>query len=178
MIPLLPETCELTRLQKEASNTRYRNSWVYGTGYNTRRPDSYQVMTIGSHTVTINATTPKLYELIAETDKAQNEKPRKVNHKQAPLHGFVEDVRTGSHKEHIICDYEVNGKHPEFDRIVVDYKTIFHDCLCGKAWLEAHYKDIIPEPTIEISIDGKSLSVNGNYKKGLIKEFIKVNKGV
>lgn len=44
--------------------------------------------------------------------------------------------------------------------------------LCGKEWLEAHANDVIPEPLIEIFIDGKSISVNGNYKQGMIEGFM------
>lgn len=32
------------------------------------------------------------------------------------------------------------------------------------------------EPTIELRVSDKTLSVNGNYRKGLIKEFVKANK--
>jgi len=32
------------------------------------------------------------------------------------------------------------------------------------------------EPTIDISCNGKSLSVNGEYKRGMIKEFVKANR--
>jgi hypothetical protein len=44
--------------------------------------------------------------------------------------------------------------------------------LCGKAWLKEHENFEYPEPTIEISINGKDLHVNGNYKKGLIGDFV------
>ncbi len=156
-ILLIAEICERTRLQKEwsdlSSGTRYRNSdtWVYGTGYNTRRQTSYQSMTIGNQTVTLNATLPNLYELIAEVNKVVTEKPRKPTiTKRDMVYTNSSDTRFNAYKEP----------------------------LCGKDWLEAHYKDVIPEPTIELSIDGKTLSVNGNYKKGLIKEWVKANKGV
>lgn len=56
-------------------------------------------------------------------------------------------------------------------------KIVFHDCLPGKAWLEAHYQDIIPEPSFELLVDGKSVAnINGNYKRGMIKQLIKANK--
>lgn len=45
--------------------------------------------------------------------------------------------------------------------------------LVSKEWLEQHINDEYPEPLIEISVDnGQSLHVNGNYKKGLIGDFI------
>ena len=47
-----------------------------------------------------------------------------------------------------------------------EYETRYHDCLCGKDWLKEHENDKYPEPTIDISIGDKSISVNGNFKKG------------
>lgn len=49
---------------------------------------------------------------------------------------------------------------------------VFMQPLCGDKWLKEHEHFEIPEPTIEISIDGKTLPVNGNYKKGLIAGFM------
>ena len=88
-----------------------------------------------------------------------------------PLPAFVETERIGSHQEWI----ETTPKHG-FHRTVEEYTTNFKPCLCGKDWLEAHYKDEYPEPTIELSVNGKTLSLNGNYKTGVIKAFCKANK--
>ena len=52
------------------------------------------------------------------------------------------------------------------------YERVFNDCLPGKAWVEAHYQDVIPEPTIEVSIDGKAHKFNGTYKRGIVKELL------
>lgn len=53
------------------------------------------------------------------------------------------------------------------------YKMVFHDCLPGKEWLEAHYQDFIPEPTIEILVDGATIAnLNSNYKRGMIKQIL------
>lgn len=182
---LLTETCERTRLQKEWAEqvgTRYRHSdtWVYGTGYNTRRPASYQTMTIGNQTITLNATLPDLYEIIAEVTKAQTEKPRKASVKAATFQpNLIEQVRVGSHHEYIKWNHETNEsetsnkpKKGYSHRVENDYATVYHDCLVPKSWLKKHEHDEYPEPTIELSIDGKSLSVNGNYKKGLIAGFM------
>lgn len=81
---------------------------------------------------------------------------------------FVQDIRVGSHSEWV----ETTPKHG-YHRIVEEYTTKFHDCLPGKEWLKDHYKDEYPEATIELAIDGKTLSVNGDYKKGMIREFMK-----
>lgn len=80
---------------------------------------------------------------------------------------IIERVRVGSHRE----PQELYGR--TFNRIVEDYETIYHDCLPGKEWIKSHEHDLDNfEPTIEIVIDGKSLAVNGNYKKGLIPGFM------
>jgi hypothetical protein len=52
-------------------------------------------------------------------------------------------------------------------------ETVYHDSLVSKEWLEAHLKDEYPEPLIEIIVNnGKSISVNGNYKPKMITEFM------
>jgi len=35
---------------------------------------------------------------------------------------------------------------------VVDYKTVYHDSLVSKEWLEVHINNPYPEPTIEFAI--------------------------
>ena len=172
---LLPQTCEFTTLQTEAKGTRYGESWVYGTGYNTRRRESYQTMTFGGFNVSILATSPKLYDVIADVQRVANGKDRKVSFKPYPLSSFIETVRIGSHQE---PDSWIanDGKEYHSTRTITDYTTNFRDCLCGKEWLEAHYEDVIPEPTIELSVNGKSLSINGNFKTGMIKSFCKGTK--
>ncbi len=105
------------------------------------------------------------------------------NHKSKPTYHqlyfplFVEDVRVGSHNEYhhrkIWKDGEyIEDKKHGFNIVIDDYETVFHDCLPGKEWLEAHYKDVIPEPTIEITVDDKAFSANGNFKKGMIENFM------
>ncbi len=89
----------------------------------------------------------------------------------SPLPAFIKTVRIGSHQEWI----ETTPKHG-YHRIVEEYTTHYNDCLVPKSWLKKHEHDTLPEPTIEISADGKNLSVNGNYKVGVIKEFVKANR--
>jgi hypothetical protein len=84
------------------------------------------------------------------------------------MDAFIKQVRLGSHQEWVSTDDKGHGYH----KIVDEYTTHYNDCLPGKKWLEAHKHDEYPEPTIELSIDGKSLSVNGNYKKGVIAGFM------
>lgn len=86
---------------------------------------------------------------------------------QLPMDAFIKTVRIGSHREWVVT----TPKHG-FHRIVEEYTTHYNDCLPGKKWLKAHEHDNYPEPTIELSIDGKSLSVNGDYKKGTIQGFM------
>ncbi len=84
----------------------------------------------------------------------------------------IEQVRTGSHQEFIATDDKGHGYH----NLVNEFKTVYHDCLVSKSWLKKHEHDLDGyEPTIDISIDGKALSVNGNYHKGMIRDFLKVN---
>ncbi len=102
-----------------------------------------------------------------EITKAQTEKPQKQSYGKAQPLLFITQEHIGSHKQEI--GMRGGRRHYEY---VDDYKTVFHDCLTGKEWLEAHYKDEYPEPMIELSVDGKNLSVNGDYKKGMIAGFM------
>lgn len=55
-----------------------------------------------------------------------------------------------------------------------DGKIVCDDCLPGKKWVKAHYKDKYPESTMELRVDGKmALSLNGDYKKGMIQTALK-----
>jgi len=121
------------------------------------------------------ARNPNLYKTWAEIVKASESKPRQPRIVTAPLPSFIEAVRIGSHEEWIPRSRE-DTKHG-YHRIVNEYKTVYHDCLVPKAWLEKHaqdHRDYIP--TIEIQVDGETLSVNGNYKAGMIKEFVSKHK--
>lgn len=178
---LLPEMCEMTHYQVEFKESRYRRYSYNGTDPINR--DSYQQMIIGEHTLTLLATSPKLYKTITEMGKTWDTKPRKVtSHRSIPLPNFVRNEQTGSHQEWIprktwnedgtVTEDKKHGYH----QTVCEYTTYFDNCLCGKEWLEAHYQDVIPEPTMELIVNGKELHINGNYKTGLIKEFCKTNK--
>lgn len=190
-IRLITQYCERTRLQREwaelSKGSKYRHSdtWVYGTGYNTRRPESYQVMVIGKQAITLIATLPNLYEIIAECVKAQTEKPRKASVTAKSFQpNLIEQVRVGSHHEYTKWNHETSEmeysskpKRGYIHQVKEDYTTVYHDCLVPKEWLQEHEHDLDGyEPTIELSVNGKTLSVNGDYKKGIISEFVKVNK--
>ncbi len=107
---------------------------------------------------------------------------RKPSTSQPPLfkREFIYQERIGSHREFVPrIDYQTGEPDKEgrgYHQTIEDYVTKYRDCLPGKAWLKKHANDVLPEPTIELTIDGKSLSVNGNYKKGVIKEFVKANR--
>ena len=82
---------------------------------------------------------------------------------------FIEQVRVGSHREWVETDDKGHGFHI----IVVDYTSRFHDCLPGKDWLEAHHQDPMPEPTIDILVDGEVIgSIRGIPKRGVIKSLL------
>jgi hypothetical protein len=86
---------------------------------------------------------------------------------------FVQTIRIGSHKETTIRTGGYNNRKHTQSQIVEDFKTVYHDSLVSKEWLEAHIQDEYPEPTIDITVDdGKEIHVNGNYKRGMIGEFI------
>ena len=105
--------------------------------------------------------------LLRDIDNAQK---RKASVKIAQLgQNLITQERTGSHR----VFHETTPKHG-YNQIVEDYTTHYSDCLPGKTWLKAHQNDLQDfEPTIDISVDGKTLSVNGNYKRGLIRDFVK-----
>jgi hypothetical protein len=88
----------------------------------------------------------------------------------------IERVRVGSHQEFVPTDDKGHGYH----QIVEEYTTHYDDCLVSKEWLQEHEHSLDGwEPTIEITLDDKTLSVNGNYRKGMIKDWVKTKiKGI
>lgn len=127
-----------------------------------------ETITSGNSTCHVTGCPDCLAKYKSLIDKAQSDKIRQPVIKTAPLPLFIRNERVGSHRE---LDEKPYYKHP-INRIVTDYKTFYDDCLCGKEWLETHANDVMPEPLIEIFIDGKSISVNGNYKQGMIEGFM------
>jgi len=51
--------------------------------------------------------------------------------------------------------------------------------LCGLDWLKQHLKDHthieVEALTIQLSLDGKSLTVKASDKRGIVKEVVKLN---
>jgi len=137
-------------------------------------------MTIGNNTVTLETTLYNLYDYIKQAERIQTEKPRKPIFHTIPLPAFTEQVRIGSHHEWVKWnqeteEYETISKYKKgyHHQVVNDYTICYYDCLCGKDWLKEHEHNQYPEPTLDISVDGgKSISVNGNYKRGMIKDFM------
>ncbi len=97
-----------------------------------------------------------------------------VTHSQPPLpmNAFISQERIGSHKQ----QYGMRGgrRHYEYTD---DYETVYHDCLAPKSWLKKHEHDLADfEPTIELSVSGGvKANINGNYNKGVIKQWMKVH---
>lgn len=94
---------------------------------------------------------------------------------------FIKQVRIGSHHEYVKWnpetkeyDYSMKPKKGYIHRVVDDYETVYRDCLSGKEWPKQHEHDLDGyEPSIEIIVDGgKSISLNGDYKQGMIKGFM------
>ena len=164
---LLTQQCELTKAQE----SKY---WREERRYDApQRIPSYQQVTIAGVQVNLCARNPQLYKAWGEITKASQSKPRQTRLPKTPIPSFIETVQIGSHRKTIPGRNGYKG----FTITVPDYKTVYHDCLAPKSWLEQHaedHRDFVP--TIEIQANGKTLSVNGNYKAGVIKEFVRAEK--
>lgn len=152
---LLTEQSKITELHEYAKGCKYRMTYP---GPSVRA--SKQAMKIANHTLTCYANSDRLLATISEAVKVLTSKPAKPTVRPAPLPQFIES-RPKTNKN----GYRLPG--------VAQYETVYRPCLCGVEWLKQHEHDVIPEPTIDLLIDGKELHVNGNYKQGIIKEFIK-----
>ena len=172
-ILLLPEFCQQTRFMNEFKGSRYKPSWNNFGWNDPRGRTSYQQMIIGGHSITLKATSAKLYDTIAELQKVADGKDRKspVKFAELTMNDLIEHVRTGSKK----VQHGMRGRRKYYE-YESTYETVFKDCLCGKEWLEAHYKDVIPEPTIDLIVDGIETHFNGNFKTGCIKELVKIKR--
>ena len=71
--------------------------------------------------------------------------------------------------------YEITRKRNIYGYGSTDSKLVFSHAylsepLCGWDWYKAQYNKEYPEPILEIDFDDKPLiTINGNYKRGLIK---------
>ena len=66
-----------------------------------------------------------------------------------------------------------DGSLTQESKIVFEHPFLAEP-LCGWEWYKAHYDREYPEPVIEIAFDDKPLiTVNGNYKRGLIKDTMR-----
>jgi hypothetical protein len=116
-------------------------------------------MSIGGNLLTVNSHNPKLYDVIAEARKIADDKIRKEPYaklRQTKMFWTADKIYnpdTGNDEPH--------------------YKS---NCLFPIEWLEAHYNDHKDfEPTIELTVNEKSISFNGNYKTGKIHDFCVLN---
>jgi hypothetical protein len=133
---LLTQTCERTRIEQVLGKAAYQCH--YHGGYNITDKESWQVMNIGGHTVTLNATSPRLYDIITEYGKANNTRSQHRVTLAQPVTNLINFV--------------------------------------GEEWWNAHCSKAYPEPTIELSVNGKTKSINGDYKPGMIKDFCMANR--
>lgn len=156
---LLTEQCKRTEVQSIIGKQRY-----YPNGHDWKT--SYQSMTFGKQTITLNAELPNLHEVIKEVGKAQADKVRKDTLKIAPMPALMQDA-VSRHNEVVIDE---RGIH--FNRDVEDYYKIYHDNLAGKDWLEANHDKTYDSPTIEITVNEDSFHANGDFKPGMIKDFM------
>lgn len=68
----------------------------------------------------------------------------------------------------------IKATKPVYSRVRTKFPN--SPCLPGEEWLEAHYLDPYPEPTIEITVDGgESISLK-NGQKGMIRKFMRGGK--
>ena len=145
----LEEYCYVTKLEHELT-ARYFRSFATGK-------ESYQAMNIGGHTITVNSHNPKLYKVIAEAEKIADSKIKPKDSTCSKLN---------QQKMFWTSRYNPETGNDDIRK---------SNCLFPIEWLEAHYQDVIPEPTIEISVNGKDIHFNGNFKTGMIHDFCVVN---
>lgn len=154
-IKLLTEVCYLTRIQNEMKGSKYQ------IDYHQMQPcrtESYQVVYIGGHSISLSAISPKLYDTMAEFQKIADGKTR--------TESFTKLRQT---KEPMTCKMIYN---PDSGNDEPHYES---NCLFPIDWLKAHYQDVIPEPTIDLVVNGKETHFNGNFKTGCVHEFMVVN---
>ncbi len=120
----------------------------------------------GKYTATLCATDPQLHKRIKDLKDAYAGKV-KAEQIKFPSQPLVKQEATGSHYE------KRNYRGRMVNEIVKTYKTVYQPCIPGAKWLEKHINDAYPEPTMDISTGGQSLHLNGNYKPGMIKDFVK-----
>jgi hypothetical protein len=160
---LLEATCSLTK-QYEAIKPYKRMSLT-----NPYKISS-QTMQYGIYTIRINPWLPNLYDMLDEINKTIDSKFKPASYKigQLTFPTLTKQIKTGT--KEIECG-SYKGK-PRYKTIDV-FETVYRkDLLVSGEWLELHSKDVIPEATMELLIDDKTLHVNGNYKANLIGNFM------
>jgi hypothetical protein len=115
-------------------------------------------MNIGGNLLTVNSHNPKLYDVIAEAAKIADGKTR--------TESFTKLRQT---KEPMTCEMIYN---PDSGNDEPRYES---NCLFPIEWLKLHVDDVIPEPTIDLVVNGKETHFNGNYRTGCVHEFMVVN---
>lgn len=186
-----PEEIEHARLEREREQEEYRKAVELRESHTCHICDKYlESITIETHEIKagnsvchVRGCPDCLNKWQKEIERSQTEKIKQpvIKSNQLPLFEYKHRQRTGSHVEYTRWNSETNElekldkyKKGYHRNVVEEYETVYHDCLVSKEWLKEHENFEYPEPTIDIQINDKSLHVNGNYKKGLIGDFLSV----
>jgi hypothetical protein len=165
---LLPQVGTCSRIQAALKTSKYTRLCDLAD-YN-GKPISYQTMMFGESVIKVKSTWPELHDIVKECATIHDKKP----HKHNPLPPYPKQLSFVEIPRHNTWGL---GLEHEYDD-----EPIYKDCLCGVEWLKEHIDFKMPEPLIEITVDGGSaISVDGNYKRGMIGDFIEAyyikNKG-
>ena len=156
-IKLLAEFCEATQFQNKVVTEKWKHLNPDNC-INWQMKPAYQQMTICGHALTLLASSSKLYDTMAEFQKIADGKTR--------TESFTKLRQT---KEPMTCKMIYN---PDSGNDEPHYES---NCLFPIDWLKAHYQDVIPEPTIDLVVNGKETHFNGNFRTGCVHEFMVVN---
>lgn len=122
---------------------------------------------IGSSTLHLVGCPVLAADRIAEAEKIQAGSKSHVTPRLAALPQFVRE-------EPVYKNRTTGYRYRGYGSVLDHYKTVYAPSLPGKRWLRDHAKDTLPEPTIDITCNGKPvISVNGNYRRGIIKTAMK-----
>jgi hypothetical protein len=157
-IKLLAEFCGFTTQQNKIVKEKWKTINPDDFMNNPRCWTSYQQINIGGHSLTLLATSSKLYDTMVEFQKIADGKTR--------TESFTKLRQT---KEPMTCEMIYN---PDSGNDEPRYES---NCLFPIEWLKLHVDDVIPEPTIDLIVNGKETHFNGNYRTGCVHEFMVVN---
>ena len=154
-IKLISQYCYLTRIQNEMKGSKYKIDYQQTQPC---RHESYQVVYIGGHSISLLAISDRLYDLIGEFQKAYDGKTR--NESISKLRQTKEPMTVK-----MIYNPDSGNDEPHYES----------NCLFPIEWLKAHINDVIPEPTIDLVVNGNETHFNGNYRTGCVHDFMVLN---